>query len=69
MLREKVESLRGKFDDMRMQEGENIVQYSNQIKELVNSIKVDGGTISEEFVVRKFIRILLLIYASRVSIM
>ena len=34
------ESLRGKFDDMRMEEGENIAQYVSRIKEVVRAIKV-----------------------------
>ena len=37
--RAKSESLRGKFDDMRMEEGENIAQYVARIKEFVNEIK------------------------------
>ena len=32
VLRAKVESLRGKFDDMRMEEVENIAQYVTRIK-------------------------------------
>ena len=32
VLRSKFECRRGKFDDMRMQEGENIVQYFAKIK-------------------------------------
>ena len=37
--REKSESLRGNFDDMRL-EGENIAQYVSRIKEVVRAIKV-----------------------------
>ena len=33
------ESLRGKFYDMRMEDGENISQYVARIKEVVNAIK------------------------------
>lgn len=32
VLREKSESLRGRFDEMRMKKGENIVQYYERIK-------------------------------------
>lgn len=39
VLREKSESLRGKFDEMRITEGENIVYYYARIKEVVNSIR------------------------------
>ena len=38
VLRAKAESLRGKFDEMRMQEGETIVQYCARIKDIVNAI-------------------------------
>ena len=39
MQRGKLESLRGNFDDMRL-EGENIAQYVSRIKEVVRAIKV-----------------------------
>ena len=35
VLKVKAKSLRGKFDDMRMQEGENIAQYCSRIKMLL----------------------------------
>lgn len=38
VLRAKSKSLRGKFNEMRMMEGENIVQYCTRIKEVVNVI-------------------------------
>ena len=39
VLRAKAKSLRGNFDDMRMQEGENIGQYCSRIKDVVNAIR------------------------------
>ena len=39
VLTTKIESLKGKFDDMRMEEGENIAQYVARIKEVVSAIK------------------------------
>ena len=39
LLRTKVENLRGKFDDMRMMEGENIIQYYIRVKEVVDAIQ------------------------------
>jgi hypothetical protein len=62
LLRAKVESLRGKYDDMRMKEGENVVHYVNQIKEVVSAIKVDGGFISYYDIVSNVLRTLLPIY-------
>ena len=38
VLRAKSKSLRGKFDDMRMTEDENIVQYYTRVKEVINAI-------------------------------
>ena len=42
-LRAKSKSLRGKFDDMRMKEGQNIAQYCSRIKDVVNAIRVSTG--------------------------
>lgn len=66
VLRAKVESLRGKFDDMRMQEGENIAQYFSRIKDVVNAIRGATGKIDDDILLRKFLRTLLPIYAIRV---
>ena len=41
--RAKRESLRGKFDDMKMEEGENVAQYAARIKEVVSVIRSLGG--------------------------
>ena len=60
VLRAKVESLRGKFDDMRMEEGENIDQYVARIKEVVNAIRGDIGKIDNDTILRKVLRTLLL---------
>ena len=43
VLRAKFESLRGKIDDMRMMQGENIVQYCKRVKEVVNAIHGTNG--------------------------
>ena len=62
-MRERGKSLRGRFDDMKMTGGENISQYSNRIKEVVNAIRGEGGIIEEYIVVSKILRTLLPIYA------
>ena len=67
VLRAKSESLRGKFDDMRMMEGENIVQYSTRVKEVVNAIHGANGEIKDEIVISKVLRTLLPIYTIRIS--
>ena len=66
--RAKVESLRGKFDQMRMREDENIAKYVKRIKASVSGIKACGGDIQETTIVSKVLRTLLPIYAIRVSI-
>ena len=65
--RAKSESLRGKFDDMRMEEGENIAQYVARIKEVVCDIKGATGHIDDDTVLSKVLRTLLLVYVIRVS--
>lgn len=65
--RAKEESLRGKFDGMKMQEGENIAQYGQRIKEVVGGIKGVGGKIDDDVVVSKILRTLQPQYAIRVS--
>lgn len=65
--REKLESLRGKFDDMRMKEDEIIVKYFTRIKEVVNAIKGKIGNIDDETMISKVLKILLPIYIIRVS--
>ena len=46
--RAKSESLRGKFDEMRMEEGETITQYVARIKEVVSAIKGATGKIDDD---------------------
>lgn len=65
--RARVESLRGKFDDMRVKEGENIVQYSNRIKEVVHTITASDGVIDDETVISKILKTFLLVYAIKIS--
>ena len=65
--RDKSESLRGKFDDTRMQEGENIAQYCSRIKDVVNAIRGATSRIDDDTVLQFFLRTLLPIYAIRVS--
>lgn len=67
MQKGKAKILRGKFDRMKMKEGENIVQYSERIKKSVSAIRSIGGRITNEIVVSKVLITLLPIYAIRVS--
>lgn len=63
----KEENLRGKIDDMRMAEGENIQQYGQRIKEIVGEIKSARGIVEDTMVVNKALRTLLPVYAIRVA--
>ena len=65
--RAKRESLRGKFDDMKMEEGENAAQYGARMKEVVSAIRSLGGHLSEETICSKYLRTFLPIYALRVA--
>ena len=68
ILGAKFESLKRKFDDMRMQEGENIAQYCSRIKYVVNAIRGSTSTIDDVIVLSNILRALLHIYAIRVSV-
>lgn len=63
VLGEKAESLKGKFDEMKMQEGENIAQYCGRIKYVVNSIRGAYGIIEDETIISKVFRNFFPIYA------
>ena len=56
VIRAKYKSLRGKFDDMRMQEGENIIQYCAIVKEVVNAIRGETSKIEDETMIKKVLR-------------
>ena len=60
------QSLKGNFNDMRMEEGENIAQYVARIKEVVSSIKGAIGQIDDDIVLRKVFITLFPIYSIRV---
>ena len=65
--REKRESLRGKFNEIRMEEGENIAQYASRIKEVVSAIRSVKGTQDDETVNIKVLRTFLPIYSISIS--
>ena len=64
--RAKSKSLRSKFDEMKMEEGETIAQYVARIKEVVSAIRGANGIIDDDTVLNKVLRTLLPIYAIRV---
>ena len=56
VMRAKSGILRGKFNDMRMEDGENIVQYFSRIKDVVNVIRGANGIIDDDTILRKVLR-------------
>ena len=52
---------------MKMEEGENVVQYGARVKEVVSEIRCLGGQFDEDTVNSKYLRNFLPIYAIRVS--
>ena len=52
---------------MRMEEGENIAQYTSIIKEVISAIRSVVGHLDDEIVLSNFLRTFLHIYAIRVS--
>ena len=65
--RAKAESLRGKFNDMKMLDSETISQYYVRVKDVVIAIRGAKESIEDETMVRKVLRTLLPKYVFRVS--
>ena len=65
--RAKSESLKGKFDDVRMEEVENVSQYVSRIKEVISALRGVDGLIDDDTMLNKVVRTFLPIYAIRVS--
>ncbi|WP_233354917.1 retrotransposon gag domain-containing protein, partial [Vibrio cholerae] len=57
-----------KFDDMRLEEAQNVAQYFSRIKDVVNAIRGATGKIDDDTILRKLLRTLLPIYAIRFSV-
>ena len=53
--RAKSENLKGKFDDMRMEEGEIVAQYVARIKEVDSAIKGSTSQIDDDTALSKFL--------------
>ena len=58
--------MRGKFDEMKMQEGETITEYCGRIKDVVNSIRGANKVIDNKTMISKVLRNFLPIYVIRV---
>ena len=56
VLRAKAKSLRGKFDEMRVQGGETMVHYCARIKDVVNAIKGANEIIDDETMIKKSVK-------------
>ena len=53
--RSKSKSFKGNFDDMRMEEGENIAQYVARIKEVVSAIRGATSQIEDDICSKKIL--------------
>ena len=56
--RAKSKSIKGKFDDIRMEEGENIAQYVARMKEVVSAIKGATSHIDDDTIISNLIDII-----------
>ena len=65
--RDKAKSLRGKYPNMGMKEGENVAQYVSWIKDFVSAIRVASGVNQDSKIVSKVLRTLLPMYANKFS--
>ena len=63
----KLHTYKGQFENLKMKEEENIVEYLLRVDEIINSIRSIGGEIKEKDVVDKVLRTLPMKYDSKVS--
>ena len=63
----KLQTFRGQFESLLMQEGENIDTYMTRVNEVVNSIRGLGANLEDSVVCQKILRSLLPKYDSKVS--
>jgi hypothetical protein len=63
----KLETYKGKFEHLRMKEGEDIASYFLRVDEIVNTIRGLGQKIENFVNVQKIIRSLLMIFDPKIS--
>ena len=63
----KLQTYRGKFENLKIKEEENLGEYFLKIDEVVNSIRGPAGNLKEKEVVKKVLRTLPMKYDSKIS--
>jgi len=63
----KMQSLKGKFENLKMSEDENITSYMKKVNELVCGIRCAGGVLDEDEIVAKVLRSLPPTYKHKVT--
>jgi hypothetical protein len=63
----KLQTYRTQFENLKMKEEENIVEYFHRVDEVVNSIKVVGEEITDKPIVQKILRSLPMRYDANIS--
>ena len=63
----KLHTYRAQFENLKMKEEENIVEYFHRVDEVVNSIRVAGEDITDKPIVKKILRSLPIRYDVNIS--
>jgi translation initiation factor IF-3 len=62
----KLKTFRTQFENLKMKEEENIVEYFHRVDEVVNSIKVEGEEMTEKPISQNILRSLPMIYDANI---
>jgi hypothetical protein len=63
----KLQTYRTQFENLKMKEEENIVEYFHRVDEVVNSIRATGEEIKDKPIVQKLLRSLPMTYDAKIS--
>jgi hypothetical protein len=63
----KLQTYRTQFENMKMKEEENIVEYFHRVDEVVNSIRKAGEELTDKPIVQKILRSLPMRYDAKIS--
>jgi hypothetical protein len=63
----KLQTYRTQFENLKMKEEENIVEYFHRVDEVVNSIRAAGEEVTDKPIVKKILRSLPMRYNAKIS--
>jgi hypothetical protein len=63
----KLQTYRTQFENMKMKEEENIVEYFHRVDEVVNSIRATGEEVTDKPIMKKILRSLPMRYNAKIS--